>query len=159
MNIEELFKNHNKEILRYFYLRTKDKNISEDLTSEVFFRIIKYRDSYKSERSSIRTWIYRIANNILIDFYKDSTKNGIKRSFEELDELISEEELSEVTLLKEFLENSFRKLEDDEQELMILRFVNELSFSEIAEIKKIGNVNVRVKLFRIQKKLKKILNE
>src|SRR5215208_1109141 len=74
-----LFDRYNKRIFNFLATLTNDRDEAEDLTQNVFLRMIKYRNSFKDE-SRFQPWIYQIARNVFSDFY-----NGQKNRFKNID--------------------------------------------------------------------------
>lgn len=61
--LEVLFDRHYAGVLRYFQYLTSNRTLSEDLAQEVFFRILKYRHTYRPD-ANFRAWLYQIARNV-----------------------------------------------------------------------------------------------
>ena len=66
----ELISRYYKEIYIYIYKQTLDKELSLDLTQEIFISVLRSINTYDENKSSFRTWIYRISTNKLIDYYR-----------------------------------------------------------------------------------------
>jgi len=125
-----------KKIYDYFYYRLNDKEISEDLTSEIFMKIFMTKNSFNgSTEKEFTNWIYRIAHNKLIDYYRWD-KQDIQ-----LDELNSEpwfeediagkiDNSSKIEEILDFL-NSINPTQKD---ILIMRIWDDLSYKEIAQI-------------------------
>src|SRR5687767_14265479 len=64
-----LFERYNKRIYNFLARMTMDRSLAEDLTQNVFFRIIKYRNSYR-DGARFQSWIYQIARNVFSDHYQ-----------------------------------------------------------------------------------------
>ena len=67
--ISTLFDRYNLRLYNFYYQQTRDKGQSEDLTQNVFERLIKYRTKYK-EKKNFTAWIYAIARNVHMDLYR-----------------------------------------------------------------------------------------
>ena len=67
MNFDKIYQDHNKEIMGYFMMRTRDRELSEELTQDTFVKLSKHLHKYDPEKASMRTWIFRIAQNIFVD--------------------------------------------------------------------------------------------
>jgi RNA polymerase sigma factor (sigma-70 family) len=72
--LAELFERYHVKLYNFFLQLTLDKASSEDLTQNLFYRVIKYRQSWQPANGSFRSWIYRMARNVHIDFCKQSRK-------------------------------------------------------------------------------------
>ena len=64
--LEVLFDRHHAAILRYFQYLTSNRTLSEDLAQEVFFRVLKYRQTFQTG-GNFRPWLYQIARNVYAD--------------------------------------------------------------------------------------------
>src|SRR3954451_23816893 len=64
--LETLFDRHYQGLFRYFLYLTSNRAASEDLSQEVFFRILKYRHTYRAE-AGFRAWLYQIGRNVYAD--------------------------------------------------------------------------------------------
>lgn len=157
VNISQIFEKYNEEIYRYFYLRTRSKEISEDLASEVFIKFLK--SNYDDKKSSIRTYLYIIARSILIDYYYKSKHSGTTKIGIDIDkENLSYSDKDYQTILEDFY-FVISLLNREDREIMILRYVNDLSIKEISNVLNLTISNVKVKIHRSLKILKRKVNE
>ena len=67
-----IIKGYYKEIHMYIFKQLSDKEISLDITQEVFINMIKSIDTYDKKKCSFRAWLYKIASNKIIDYYFNS---------------------------------------------------------------------------------------
>ena len=136
-------------------LYCRDKTDIEDLAQEIIYQLWKSRDSFDA-KAKFTTWMYRIALNVAISFYrKDSKrKEGHEPIAEHLIEMPAEtgsgETESNINLLMTFI-NELAVLD---KALMIL-YLEENSYREIAEILGITETNVATRIGRTKEKLKK----
>jgi RNA polymerase sigma factor (sigma-70 family) len=72
----EVYKRYYKKIFNYIRRRVKSKSICEDLTSEVFEKAYNAIDDFKWQGISISAWLFRIAKNLLTDYYRKSGRIG-----------------------------------------------------------------------------------
>jgi RNA polymerase sigma factor (sigma-70 family) len=72
--LTELFERYHVKLYNFFLRLTLEKATSEDLTQNLFYRVIKYRQSWQPANGSFRSWIYRMARNVHTDYYKQSQK-------------------------------------------------------------------------------------
>ncbi len=154
----QLFNYFSDDIFRFAYFKVSSKEKAQDITSETFLRVWRYLDRYKS--NNFKSYIYTIARNLIIDHYKSKRYQTTTLlddfSWIEADnkaltkELISQER-------QEKLHQAISQLSDNYQEVIILRFIEELSVKETAKIVDKSQVAVRVAQHRALKKLKKIL--
>ena len=153
-----LFTNYQERMYNFFLRMCRQKDVSEDLTQNLFYRILKYKHTYNEEYKFI-TWIYQMARNIFADHLKKR-----KLIYEETDERKwnIEPELDENIDKKakyEALNHALMQLNEEQRGILIMSRFDDLKYREIAEI--IGNTEgaVKVKVHRAIKKLKQIYFE
>lgn len=153
----QLYDEHMPRIFRFILLKVGKKETAEDLAHEVFLSAWQNIDNYEFRGFPFSSWLYRIANNAVIDYYR--TWKNIQAL-----ETVPEELFSETTELAKELDrgtdlkvvwNALAKLEADQQNVLIMKFVDELSNKEIAEIVGKSEGAVRVIQHRALKQLKK----
>jgi RNA polymerase sigma-70 factor (ECF subfamily) len=124
-------------IYRYVFFRV-NKDDAEDLIEQVFLKVWENIGKYKNTKESrFSSWVFRIAHNLVIDYYRN---NKIKDVFEldldiptfdrEHNPLLKTEDKLNVILLRKAL----NKLKKNYREFLILKFINELSNKEIADL-------------------------
>ena len=155
-------KNYQKDIFQLAFQLTKDRELAEDLTQEAFVKgFLKLRSFEK--KSQFLTWLYRISYNLIITELRKRKINV--SSFDEISETY--EEIAEIDdfFNKEETENRYQKLDDalqkltkDEYALIFLHYYQQKTIEEMAFITAQTTSNVKVKLFRIRKKLYNIMN-
>jgi len=148
-----LFDRYHIQLYNFFYKRNIDGPMSEDLTQNVFEKIIKYSHSFDAS-FSFKAWIFRIARNILNDhFSKNKFRNSLeisKLSIVEgniLDKIEHKEQLSQ-------LQKAMALLNKEDQDLIQLSRFQKLKYHEIAPILNISESGVKMRMFRAMKKLK-----
>ena len=151
-NASVLFDRYNVKIYNYFFRMNYNKDISQDLTQNTFHRMLKYRKSYNN-KSSFKSWIYRIARNVFVD---SISENQIQ--FEKIENLSPDAESSENEQNNkaniEALDIAIQKLNDDQREIILMSRFQEMKYREIAEILEISVPAVKVKVHRAMKKLR-----
>jgi RNA polymerase sigma-70 factor, ECF subfamily len=150
------------EIYRYILFRVHDQDEAEDLTAKVFLDAWNSLTNTRHETkiNYIRAWIYRIARNKVIDYQRTRRLEVPIDGYpdEWLQGAPLETELDDLFISRE-LANGVRKLQANYQEVIILRFINQLSHAEVAEIMNITENNVRVLQYRALKQMRKMLSE
>lgn len=160
-DFEEAYRKHSDKIYRYVYMNTSDPYLSEDITGEVFLRIWKRWDSLRPD--FMQALLYKTAKNIMIDYYRkkengqkisleDSLEKGWEPSYDEdlIEKINKDENLKKINKQINLLPENLR-------EVVVLRFISDLSAKETAEILETTEVNVRVLQFRAIKKLKEVI--
>ncbi len=133
----ELYNLYIDKIYRYIYLKTSDKQIAEDLTSNVFLKALeKIPDFEFAENSSFQSWLYTIAHNKVVDHYRWEKKDVsideiFSHHFYKSDDyaklLDNKDKLQQV---KDFL----NWLKSEHAQIVLLRIWEDLSYEEISEI-------------------------
>ncbi len=150
---QTLYMRHLDAIYRYFFYQTKNKFLAEDLGQDVFIRIWKAIDHYDEKKGSFKSWMYRIAHNLLIDHYRGkkslTLKEGIEASYTEdwLEKLDKSEKIQKI-------KGELGNLPDDYREVVVLRFFEDMTVEEVATIMEKSEENVRVIQHRAIRKLK-----
>ncbi len=128
------------KVYHYLYYRVRNKDDAEDLTSEVMIKMVK---ALKNQHGNFIAWIYRIARNTLIDYYrKEETKEEI--SYENLSQEIPVEEEPKEILRIDRLKEAITHLTKEQADVITLKFIQEYDNSEIARImgKSVGAIKV-----------------
>ena len=132
-----LYERYIDRIYSYIYYRTGNPYDAEDLTERVFLRAMHHIGRYRDRGLPFSAWLYRIAHNLVANWHRDNSR----RKEIPLDDAVytpqpgeqPEHELM-VTEERERLVRVIRLLPEDRQQLIILKFVEHLSNSEIGEI-------------------------
>ncbi len=139
-----------KRPLFNFYLRFGvARDSSQDLTQQVFYRIIHYRQSYK-DGYEFKTWIYRIARNIYHDYLKEQSHNH--KDLNENIDLAEEENYDDEQYL--LIQKALKKIPQEYQDVLRLSRYEDLKYEEIANVLNISVSLVKVRVHRGLKQLK-----
>jgi RNA polymerase sigma-70 factor (ECF subfamily) len=152
---KEIFKSNSKKIYHLCYGYTGDEDAANDLMQETFMKVWQNLDKFRNQ-ALISTWIYRIAVNTCLSWLRVEKR----QQKDELTENIIEtrgEELSEKNEQVALLYKCIAQLEETER-IIISMVLDELPYSEIAEISGVSEGNLRVKIHRIKHKLTEIYN-
>ena len=134
----ELYDRYVERIFNYVYYRTSNTHDAEDLTERVFLRAIKHIEKYENRGLPISAWLYRIAHNLVANWYRDNSRRQEipLETFEFT--LRYQGEKPELALIRtqeqEDLLYVIRQLPEDRQQLLILKFVEHLTNAEIGQI-------------------------
>ena len=160
-HFELIYNRYHEPIFRYIYQRLEDKDTSFDVAQQVFLKAMTNLHKYEYKGVPFSSWLYRIAKSELYDVLR---KNKNQRSVN-IDEIqLSEvmDELKEETNLEKYgqrLAVAIAELEEDDLQLVEMRFFEKRAFKEIGEIMDITENNAKVKLYRILERLKKVLTK
>ncbi|MBT3391227.1 MAG: sigma-70 family RNA polymerase sigma factor [Chloroflexi bacterium] len=134
----ELYDRYVERIYNYIYFRTGNTFDAEDLTERVFFRAIQHIKKYENRGLPIAAWLYRIAHNLVANWYRDnSRRQEIPLDVFEFS-LTFPGDLPETAMLKAEEQDDLlyviRQLPEERQQLLILKFVEQLTNAEIGQI-------------------------
>ena len=146
MDIEEQY----DKIYRYCYFKMYDDQIAQDITQETFLRFCKQGLNLGSDKEL--PYLYTIAKNLCIDHFRKRTVESLEEITEEVIDDPTEDLISNLTLRM-----TISKLPEDEQELIFLRYVNEVSITTICKITGLSRFAVYRKLSKSLKWLKEEL--
>ena len=131
----ELYNRYAPRIYAYIYRRVGDAHLAEDLTADVFVRIIRAIQAEHFWHTSFQAWLYRIAHNVVVDHYR---RQPAERELE-LNEQPAPAEDSPVSVLAERLDYqqlgaAIGRLTTDQQQVLALRFGEGMTTRETAEV-------------------------
>ncbi|TJY37321.1 RNA polymerase sigma factor [Pontimicrobium aquaticum] len=152
------------DVYGFLLKRTQNENDAEDITIQTFSRAFDKIDTYK-EKYKFKTWLITIAKNIHVDFLRVKKKSISNERSDDHDErvkgIVDETPTIEDTIITEQnlakLLRDIKKLKPHYQEVINLRYFQELSYLEISNILNEPMSNVKVKLLRAKKLLAEII--
>lgn len=163
---EEIVFRYQAQVFSYVLSITKNPEISNDIIQDVFIRVYKKLGAY-NEKNKLKNWIFTLARNITMDFYRKNNKKLIPLEVKGDDEfsiidVLEDKEPSPLDVIVEndkasIIQNALNKLSSEERELIQLK--DSLTFKEIAEIQNKPIGTLLSKFNRALAKLKKILLE
>lgn len=131
-----LYDLHYRAIFRYFRARVGNWQLAEDLTSDVFRRMLTGLPQYRPMGLPFRAWLFRIAHNVLVDHYrKESSDMSVELQENEQHGQRAADPASEVEH-KLTMEEAYRalfELEPSQRDVLALRFLSGLSLREVAQ--------------------------
>jgi RNA polymerase sigma-70 factor (ECF subfamily) len=132
-----LYERYASKIYSYIYYRTGNSADAEDLTARVFVRALQNLDGYEDRGHAFSAWLYRIAHNLVANWHRDNSRRPTI-AMEDLSQWrvagSGPEELTALLEDRAALLDAVRRLPVDRQELLSLKFVDQLSNAEIGEI-------------------------
>jgi RNA polymerase sigma factor (sigma-70 family) len=147
-----LFQRYHKRLFNFLARMTPDRDTAEDLTQNVFLRMLKYRNSYRTG-AKFQSWIFQVARNVFSDFYQEvkSKSNVVKMEIipDKIDESTTDMEQQE-----QLLHRSLQRLPDDQRELLVLTRFQHMKYEEVADIMNTSVANIKVKVHRAINKLR-----
>lgn len=157
--IEAVYNEFYPKIRSYVSYKIANSDDADDIASEVFQKVTMKYASFDAEKASISTWVYTIARNCIVDYYKGKNNPYNKSELTGLEvdtTLDANEQLFHSDNLAALAE-ALKKLSKRERDIIIMRFYYEKDASEVAHLLEITAVNVRIIQFRALAKLKKML--
>ncbi len=142
----------------YFYRLTGDRNLSDELLSELFMKLVEKVGTYKG--GSFESWLFRIAANIFHDYLRSRKRRRrlLDSRRADLELQTSEPRISDANDEKlDKLQIQLNRMDADTRELIMLRFYSDLSFKEIAEVRSEPIGTALSKLHRGLKKLRELM--
>ena len=157
-----IFNTYYKKVFNYYYYRTNNKSVAEDLTSGTFEKILCKSEQYDSTKASLEIWIFAIARNTLKDYFK-MMKRHPWESIEEIVDSISSEQSPEEKALhseeEQELIEAIMNLGQRERTIVAYRYGAELKNKEIAQLMGISEKTISKISMRVLKKLRCVLKE
>lgn len=133
----ELYERYVDRIYNYIFYRVGDTAEAEDLTARVFYRALGHIGEYQARGAPFAAWLYRIAHNLVANWYRDRSRRKNIR----LDDIAllaargdGPHQRAEQNEEARTLQSAIRKLPAERQQLLILKFGEELSNEEIARL-------------------------
>ncbi len=152
---EEIYKKYSREIYNYLLFLSCSREDAEDILQDVFVKFWKMFDNL-IKLENLRAYLFRMARNRFIDI-KRKRKRFIEGGIDEEIFNFQSEDISEKIRKKEFVRKLLSVLNEEEREIITLRFYEDMKFREISEITGMNENTLRVKYIRILEKLKKLI--
>ena len=151
-DIKRLYEMYSKDIYKYIYSITLNKEIAQDIVQNTFLEAIKSINTFNGN-STVKTWLIGIAK---YEYYAYLRKNPKSVSLDEIEfkkvSYIQDNNESYYTIM-----NEISKLDEIQRQIAVLRIVNDLSFKEIGNIIGKSENYCRVSFFRIKQNLSEVL--
>ncbi len=136
----------------YFYRLTGNSEVSDDLLSELFVKLVEKIGSYKG--GSFKSWLFKVASNVFHDYLrgKQRQRKLLEVQKRQLERKTSERKRADAESIDK-LQIQLRKLDADTRELIMLRYYSQLSFREIAQMR---SEPIGTTLSKVHRGLKKL---
>ena len=130
-----LYDRHHEHIFRYVWSRVHDNRLAEDLTGEIYTRMVVSLPDYRPTGVPFRSWLYRIAHNLVVDHYRKEGSHVLVPLHEA--EGQSEEDNNPASIVErqlaiERVHRALARLDPLQREVVVLRFLVGLSLREAA---------------------------
>jgi RNA polymerase sigma-70 factor (ECF subfamily) len=153
-----LYERYYEPVFRLIHRRTTDFELSGDLCSQVFLKALQKINTYTFQGVPFSAWLNRIAVNEVSQHYRQQQNNRVVSVNDmQLHDLIDEmgSDAEEMELLRRKMLGALEHLKEDDMQLIEMRFFEQRSFKEIAEILSLTENNAKVKVHRILERLKR----
>jgi len=154
------------DIYRFVYFKIGHPEEAHDLTSMIFLKTWNYIQNNQLESSrTLRALLYKIARNVIIDYYRDkSTKTPVSlddenNPIEVVDNSIDPQDKIDQEADLDLIKQKLPLLKEEYREVIVMKFVNDLSLEEIADISGKKRGNIRVLLHRALIALRELVEE
>lgn len=152
-----MFDRYHKVLLNYIYFQINRRmDLAEDLTQDVFVKAWIKREQFDETKGNLKNWLFAIARNLIIDFWRDNKSINIEDSVFQ-DQKVDDDK--EVEVLQHYLHIALEALSLEEREIIILRYIEGYDVASIAQIFDVSYTNAKVKVHRAMEKLKKIIQK
>ena len=132
-----LYERYTERIFNYVYYRTGNVHDAEDLTARVFQRAMNHIHNYTDRGVPFSAWLYRIAHNLVANWHRDRSRRQ-EITLDDLPVLVAKGDHPETSIVRteeqDALLRLIRRLPPERQNLLILKFVENLSNAEIGQI-------------------------
>jgi len=157
----ELYDRYEAKIYSYIYRRTGEPALAEDLTAQVFLKMLEAIRKNTAWQSSFSGWLYRIAHNLVIDYYRRRDR----QQQVSIDDMVIPSEgdspvrFAELRLDAEKLRSAIRSLTDEQAEVLSLRFFEGYSINEVATMMEKTDGAIKALQYRAVATLRHILEK
>jgi RNA polymerase sigma-70 factor (ECF subfamily) len=165
---ERIVRQYHQRIYNLAYRFTGRFDESEDLTQEIFLKVYRTLNSYRSESGALVTWMVRVGRNHLIDHYRkfktertqtDSLEVEYEKAEENPARYASPSQALEQRELSERVHRALLKVSEDLRESVILRDLEEFTYEEIADMLKLPLGTVKSRINRGRAELARLLSK
>lgn len=132
--ISNLYEHYHLRVYKYLYYRVGDELVAEDLTSEVFLRMIRFIGGFRPPSTSFQAWLFQIARNLANDHFRQTEvhdqvqlEDEMKLAIEEMDKEVDRH------LTSESLVHALNMLTEEQRDVIVLRFISGLPIAEAAQ--------------------------
>ena len=160
-SISKIYREYYLDVYRFLICFSGNQHDAEDITQEVFIRVLNNLSNFNSSSSNLKTWIFSIAKHAAVDHYRKKKfvsifKDGFFKQIASTDK--DPNELMEQNQMKKRVHEAVSKLKPNYRTVVILRSINEFSIKETSEILQCSESKVKVDYHRALKELKRRIN-
>ena len=132
--MEKIHLEYREKVFRYVRGKVASTADAEDVTSEIFWRVLSSLDSYDEEKATLSTWIYTITHNTVCNYYRERSKRALSIDENALCSDTDDGVVAEIEneILKENLAIALETLTEREQDIIVLYYYHEIPLRDIA---------------------------
>lgn len=156
--LAEIYDCYAESIYRYLYRYLGNAHLAEDLTSEVFLKLLQALGTSQAPRDQLKGWLYRVAHNLAMDWFRQRAKGEPLP----LDEELVSDSASPAAMVEEHqdqhrLRQAIRQLTPSQQQVILLRFGEGLKIKQVGQLMGKSEGSIKLIQYRALKRLRKIL--
>ncbi|TKD68780.1 RNA polymerase sigma factor SigX [Pseudalkalibacillus hwajinpoensis] len=162
---DRLYEHYHTNLFQFIFYMVKNRAVAEELVQEVYINVLRSYQYYE-ERSNEKTWLLAIARNVAIDYLRTHNRRTSrwlsKFDFNKQQTEDSTPLPDEILVQKEEVQGVYKCLKEctlDQQQVLILRYIQELSINETAEILNWSVSKVKTTQHRAIKALRELVDE
>ena len=130
-----IFECYYQNVYNYIYHKVSNVHLAEDFTSEVFVKVLESIDTFSFRGVPLAMWLLRIARNLMIDYFRGQPKSSDLPLKEDLlPSGVGPSDIFETRLTRQQLVRAYSDLTEDQQDVIILKFVDGLNNTEVAQV-------------------------
>lgn len=155
-----LYDEYADRVYRHILYRTSSVEDARDLMQEVFIRAWRALPRYKRTSTPFVGWLMRISHNLVIDYYrtkKDQTYLNSEINYDS--QVVDPETMVEAEFTQQTIRKAILRLPEDQQQVILLSFIEGFEYREIAGMLDKKEGNIRVMVHRALKKMREILEK
>jgi len=154
----QLYDQYLPAIYRFVFLKINNKAATEDLTHQVFLKAWQNMENYQAQGFPFSSWLYRIAHNLVVDYYRTEKSSLNLETIKEVSVNCGLEEKIDQDLELNLIKTALQELPVEQQTIIIMKFVEDLSNKEIAAVLGKTEGAVKTAQSRSLDNLKKIID-
>lgn len=157
----ELYEHFFPRIYQYLLGKTKDSSLADEMTSEIFIKMYQHLQDYDQSKGAFSTWLFRIAHNVLQDYYGSKHYTANVPWADDFDPVAENQETPEQEYLSkervQELQTALMKLSEKERKILEMTYWLDMHSNEIGAVLGMAPSSVRVTLKKAREKLRDLL--
>lgn len=148
---DAIYEEYRPKVFSYLYYQLNNYHDAEDLTEDVFVKVYSKIDTYDKNKASLSTWIFNVAKNTLIDYYR--TRKDNLELMDNVKYVDDKDDMLSPTMLDD-LARGLDNLSEDERDIIVLRYYEGYTLKEVSEMMKMSYGICKLKHSNALNKLK-----